>query len=86
MIPPEMLAPALRVLQQLIIQAKIKAYEGTGDDLAQFLDDFELVPECLADDSDRTDELLATFRGLSDIYPSCRRIVDEFDSSTTLTT
>ena len=86
MIPPEMLAPPLRVLQQLIIQAKIKAYEVTGDDPAQFLNDFELVPECLADDSNRADELLVTFRGLSDMYPSCRRIVDEFDSSTSLTT
>ncbi len=43
--------------------------------------DFELVPECLAGDADRTDELLATLRGLAQNYPSCGRIVEEFDAA-----
>ncbi len=86
MIPADMLAPALKALQRLIVQAKIQAVEGTGEGLAQFLDDFELIPEYLADDADRTEELIATFRGLAQMDPSCRRIVDEFDRSTPLTT
>lgn len=80
MIPAEMIPPALKALQRLIVQAKIQAYEGAGDDPAQFLYDFELLPECISDDADRTEELLATFRGLARVYPCCRQIVDEFDA------
>jgi hypothetical protein len=73
MISAELVNPALKALQRLIIQAKIQAYEEAGDDLAQFLDDFELVPEYLADDADRTEEFLVTLRGLVQKYPSSHR-------------
>lgn len=79
MIPAEMVVPALRALQQLIIQAKTKAYLNAGEELAQYLNDFELIPECITDEADRTEELIATFHGMAETYPGCRQIVDDFD-------
>lgn len=65
-----------RVVEGVIIRAKIQAYEV--DDVAQLLNDFELIPEYVADEVDRSEEFLATLLSLAQVYPSlpkgCRRI------------
>jgi hypothetical protein len=71
--------PALRALQKLIIQAKALAYENNGDRVAELLNDVEMLPEYLADDSDRTDEFVEMMRGIGRIHPGCRYIIDEFE-------
>ena len=79
MIQPDLLPPTLRALQRLIVHAKDQAYEFAGPSLGEFLNEFELLPECLADEADRTDEVIATLHGIAQVHPACRYIIEEFD-------
>jgi hypothetical protein len=79
MIQPELMPQTLRALQRLIIHAKARAYDSEGTNVAEFLNDFELIPEMLADDTDRTDELVEMLHDLMHAHPDCQYIVEEFD-------
>src|SRR5258707_11182794 len=57
MIAPETLSLALKTLHRLIIYARAKAYDGDARGAADFLDGFELLPEYLADDLDRSEDI-----------------------------
>ncbi len=80
MIHPEQYQQALRTLQRLIVHAKAQAYEAGNDQLAELLNDMELLPEFLADEVDRTGAFLEMLQGLGRVQPSCRYIVEEFES------
>jgi hypothetical protein len=82
-ITPELVSPALVALQKLLIQAKARAYGIEMDSVGDFLGEFELIPEILADGRDRTEELVATIRGIAEIHPGCRGIADDFERSIT---
>lgn len=81
MIPAEHNAQALRALQRLIVHAKSQAHEAGNDQLANLLNDMELLPEFLADETDRTPEFLEMLQGISRVQPSCRYILEGFDGA-----
>ncbi len=85
MISPEHSAQALKALQRLIVHAKARAYDAGNDELAELLNDIELLPEFVADDWDRTDEFIETLQGLAQVHPTCRYIVAEFEQASTPT-
>lgn len=80
MIPADQYPQALRVLQRLIVDAKAQAREAGDDRLAELLNDMELLPEFLADETDRTAEFLEMLQGIARVHPSCRYILEGFDS------
>ena len=79
MIAPETLPLALKSLQRLIIYARTKAYAGDAQAAAEFLDGIELLPEYLADDADRSEEIILTLQGMAQSYPECCAIAHEFE-------
>ena len=70
---------ALRALHRLIVHAKAQAYEAGQDRLAELLNDVELLPEFVADESNRTGEFIEMLQGIARLHPSCRYIVEEFE-------
>jgi hypothetical protein len=70
---------ALRALQRLIIHAKAQAYEAGQDRLAELLNDIELLPEFLGDESDRTGQFVEMLKGIAQLNPGYRHIVEEFE-------
>lgn len=74
---------ALRALQRLIVHAKAYAYEAGEHHIADLLNDVELLPEFLADPSDRTEEFIEMLQGIAQVHPKCRYIVEEFDRVST---
>jgi hypothetical protein len=79
MINPAQMPQALKALQRLIIHSKAQAY--VGSQLAELLNDMELLPEFLADGSDRTEEFAEMLQGIARMHPSCRYIVEEFQGA-----
>jgi hypothetical protein len=51
--------------------------------LAELLNDVELLPEFLADESDRTGEFLEMLQSIARVHPSCQYIVEEFERVST---
>ncbi len=84
MIQPEMLPQTLKALHRLIVHARSRAYDGESAAVAEILDGFELLPECLADETDRTDEVIDMLHDLAGKHPDCRYIADEFDRAPVL--
>src|SRR5437773_577003 len=80
MIRSEQYAKALKALQRLIVHAKAEAYQDADSPVAKLLNDVELLPEYLADETDRTEEFIDMLQGIAQIHPSCRYIVEEFES------
>jgi hypothetical protein len=83
MIHAEQHPQALRALQRLIVHAKAQAYGAGQDQLAELLNDIELLPEFLADESDRTGEFIEMLHGIAQVQPSCQYIVEEFERVST---
>jgi len=83
MIHAEQYSQALRALQRLIVHAKGQAYEAGQDRLAELLNDVELLPEFLADESNRTGDFIEMLQGIARLHPSCRYIVEEFERVST---
>jgi hypothetical protein len=79
MISPDLLPHVLKALQRFIVHCQDQAYASGAGELAQLLNDIELLPEFVADDHDRTEELIETLHGLARIHPGCRYVVEEFD-------
>ena len=78
MISADQYPQALRALQRLIVHAKSQAHDAGADRLAELLNDVELLPEFIADESDRTDEFVEMLQGIAQVHPNCRYILDEF--------
>ena len=74
---------ALRALQRLIVHAKAQAHGAGQDRLAELLNDVELLPEFLADESDRTGEFIEMLQSIARLHPSCQYIVEEFERVST---
>jgi hypothetical protein len=83
MIHAEQQPQALRALQRLIVHAKAQAYGVGQDQLADLLNDIELLPEFLADESDRTGEFIEMLHSIARVQPSCQYIIEEFDRVST---
>jgi hypothetical protein len=83
MIQAEQYSQALRALQRLVVHAKAQAYAAGQDRLAELLNDVELLPEYLADESDRTGEFIDMLQGIARLHPSCQYIVKEFEQVST---
>ena len=79
MTAPETLPLALKALHRLIIDARARAYDGDAEGAANMLDGFELLPEFLADELDRTDDIVLTLQGMAQAFPECGGIADEFE-------
>lgn len=79
MTAPETLPLAFKALHRLIVYARVRAYDGDADGAANMLDAFELFPEFLADDIDRTDEIVSTLQGMARAFPECGGIAEEFE-------
>ena len=80
MIRPDRYPQALRALHRLIVHAKAQAFEAGQTRVGELLNDVELLPEFLADHGDRTGEFVEMLQGIARLNPSCRYIVDEFES------
>jgi hypothetical protein len=78
MITPEQYCQALKALQRLIIHSKAEAYNSGNPQLAELLNDIELLPEYIADERDRTDDFVEMLRGIAQMHPDSRYIVDDF--------
>ena len=81
MIQVEQYPQALRALQRLIVHAKAQAYADGKSRVAALLNDLEMLPECLADQHDRTEDFLELLHGIAQVDPSCRYILEEFEQS-----
>ena len=83
MIRMERYPQALKALQRLIVHAKSRAYRAGESQVAELLNDMELLPECLADENDRTGEFVEMLQGIAQVNPGCRYIVEEFENAST---
>ncbi len=72
---------ALRALQRLIVHANAQAQAAGQSGVADLLNDIELLPEYIADQRDRTDDLVQMLEGIVQVHPGCRYIVEEFENS-----
>ena len=64
------------------VHAKAQACGAGQDQLAEWLNDIELLPEFLADESDRTGAFIEMLHSIARVQPSCQYIVGEFDHAT----
>ena len=70
---------ALSVIQALIVQARFQAFEAGANQVADLLDDVELLPLLLAENRDEDfDELL---RGVVEKHPECQYVLEQFAAS-----
>jgi len=60
------------------IHAKAQACGAGQDQLAEWLNDIEPLPEFLADESDRTGAFIEMLHSIARVQPSCQYIVQEF--------
>jgi hypothetical protein len=65
------------------VRAKAQACGAGQRELAELLNDIELLPEFLADESDRTGEFIEMLHGTARVQPSCQYTVEEFESVST---
>ena len=65
------------------VYAKAQACGAGQDQLAEWLNDIELLPEFLADESDRTGEFIEMLHSIARVQPSCQYIVEEFERVST---
>ena len=65
------------------VHAKAQACGAGQDQLAEWLNDIELLPEFLADESDRTGEFIEMLHSIARVQPSCQYIVEEFERVST---
>ena len=56
------------------VYAKAQACGPGQDQLAEWLNDIELLPEFLADESDRTGEFIEMLHSIARVQPSCQYI------------
>jgi hypothetical protein len=57
---------------------------GTGQDqLVEWFNDVQLLPEFLADESDRTGEFIEMLHSIARVQPSCQHIVEKFERVST---
>ena len=81
MIRNEQYHKGLRALQRLIIHAKAQAYQAGEATVGDLLNDVEMLPECLADERDRTEEFAELLHGIAQMHPGCQYIIEEFERS-----
>jgi hypothetical protein len=81
MIAKEKLPQALKALQRLIIHSKAQAYQSGDTQVADLLNDMELLPEFLADEQDCTQDFVLMLQGIADVHPGCRYIMEEFEQT-----
>jgi hypothetical protein len=60
------------------VYANAQAYGAGQDQRAEWLNDIEFLPECLADESDRTGDFIEMLHSVARVQPSCQYIVEEF--------
>jgi hypothetical protein len=65
------------------VHAKAQACGAGQDLLAEWLNDIELLPEFLADESDRTGEFIEVLHSIARVQPSCQYIVEELERVST---
>jgi hypothetical protein len=65
------------------VYAQAQACGAGQDRLAEWLNDIELLPELLADESDRTGIFIEMLHSIARVQPSCQSIVAEFDRVST---
>lgn len=70
---------ALEALRLILVRAKFMAYEAGAQDVADLLNDAELLPEHLAGDKDMTDDFREVLAGIVQIHPTCRHILEQFE-------
>ena len=65
------------------VHAKAQAYGAGQDQLAEWLNDIELLPEFLADESDRTGAFLEMLHSIARVQANCQYIALEFERVST---
>jgi hypothetical protein len=83
MIRSEQYHQALHALQRLIVYAKDKAYRAGETQIAELLNDIEMLPEYISDEEDRSGEFAEMLSGIARIDSSCGYIVEEFERTLT---
>lgn len=80
MIRSEKFVQAMEALQQVIIRARfLAAKENQAAKVIGLLDAAEELPRLLADEADRTEEFAVALREISQRYPYCRNIFENFN-------
>lgn len=74
---------ALEALRLVLVRARFLAYHGENRDAADLLDSAELLPEYLADDTDRTGEFEEMLSGLAEIDSGCAPALETFQRTAT---
>jgi len=83
MISADQYPQSLRALQRLIVHAKSQAHDAGADRVAELLNDIEMLPEFIADETDRTGDFVEMLQGIAQVHPNCRYIVEEFERVST---
>jgi len=65
------------------VHAKAQACGAGQDQLAEWLNDIELLPEFLADESVPTGEFIEMLHSIARGQPTCQHIVEEFERVST---
>ena len=65
------------------VHAKAQACGAGQDQRAELLNDIELLPEFLAEESDRTGEFIEMLHSIARVQPSRQSIVEEFERVST---
>ena len=82
MIAREKYKNAVYAIHLILVRARFMAYKGEPyEDIANILDYAEILPRYLISDEDETNSFLRNLEGLSEQYPFCSHILEQFKSS-----
>lgn len=81
MIRAEKYVPALEALRAVLVQAKFMASQTGAGQIADLLNDAEMLPEYWLDEQDRTDDVQCLFSEIAQMYPGGGHILDRFDET-----
>ena len=63
------------------LHSKAQAYNSGSTQVAELLNDMELLPEYLADQRDCTSEFVDMLQGIAQMHPGCRYIMEDFEQA-----
>ena len=76
MMTTEQIRCALSVIQSLIVHARFQAFEAGADQVADLLDDVELLPQFVAEN--RAADFDDMIRGIVEKHPECRYVLEQY--------
>ena len=81
MIQDNRLENALHALNHILVRARWMAYEADCRELAELLDDAEILPMYIADREDMTETYQRSLEGISEKLTCCGFVADEYNKT-----